>query len=369
MNYCLANKTNSKIKNLSILLYNLSSVHTNSQPIMQKNILPKTPTMNHKQQIIQAIKNLDFDALDVLLDDNRSYMDVTKEFFLSKLKQTFERYDVTEPFENIIEGKCNHCYIGQQGYLFTASHCSPLSLVFEEENDKVINISYCKSLITDDDIDKWTMFFEFYDDEKVSFKPSVQHLINIKNVDIAMAQFNKIAKAGLVPLTELVEWYTDNQNLQENIRSGGFMYPQIEHKYFVEIDNIFDKLESVVKNFNENLYAKETFDNFCQIDIKNERAVVKWLLDVDDCYSCQLQKTKNWKKTGILIFNVNPQVVVDCSGYMYATILQEIFWSNYIRLMVKYAPTKKEIDCIKYDEFILSDLLKMHGKYLDLFEE
>lgn len=40
--------------------------------------------MTEKEQLIQAFKSLDFEALQNLLDDNRSYMDVSKDLFLSR---------------------------------------------------------------------------------------------------------------------------------------------------------------------------------------------------------------------------------------------------------------------------------------------
>ena len=46
--------------------------------------------MTEKQKIVEAFKSLDFDALQNILDDNRSYMDVSKGLFLSTLKEIIQ---------------------------------------------------------------------------------------------------------------------------------------------------------------------------------------------------------------------------------------------------------------------------------------
>jgi hypothetical protein len=49
--------------------------------------------MSEKDQLIRAFKSLDFDALGNLLDDNRSYMKVSKTLFLSRLKEKLDEYE------------------------------------------------------------------------------------------------------------------------------------------------------------------------------------------------------------------------------------------------------------------------------------
>ena len=74
--------------------------------------------MSEKQQIIQAFKSLDFEALHNLLDNKRSYMDVSKDLFLSKLKQKLDEYSDLYLYEKVIEGTCDHCNKGCKAYKF-----------------------------------------------------------------------------------------------------------------------------------------------------------------------------------------------------------------------------------------------------------
>lgn len=48
-----------------------------------------SPMATKKKQIIQAFENMDADMLDVLLNDDQSYMDVSKEMFVAELRKYF----------------------------------------------------------------------------------------------------------------------------------------------------------------------------------------------------------------------------------------------------------------------------------------
>ena len=67
--------------------------------------------MKEKEQLIKAFKDLDFEALQNLLDDNKPYMEVSKVLFLSTLKQNIEEYNDLNSFEKVIEGICDHLHL------------------------------------------------------------------------------------------------------------------------------------------------------------------------------------------------------------------------------------------------------------------
>ena len=61
---------------------------------------------NKKKQIISAFENLNADALDILLDEKRTYQDVPKSIFVNKIREFFlgltEDQFVTCDFKDII---------------------------------------------------------------------------------------------------------------------------------------------------------------------------------------------------------------------------------------------------------------------------
>src|SRR5690606_1326478 len=102
--------------------------------------------MTEKLKLIQAFKSLDFDTLEDLLDDNRSYMDVPKDLFLSTLKQKLEVYSDLKSYEKVVEGICDHCNKGCKAYKFKAENLPSLNLFFEEKDNKVTDIYLCNAL-------------------------------------------------------------------------------------------------------------------------------------------------------------------------------------------------------------------------------
>lgn len=76
--------------------------------------------MSELKLIIEAIKSLDFDKLNILLDDNKSYMGVSKSKFLNALQKEAQHYEGLEKFDSVEIGICNSCNKGCKAYKFKA---------------------------------------------------------------------------------------------------------------------------------------------------------------------------------------------------------------------------------------------------------
>lgn len=118
--------------------------------------------MTEKQKLIEAFKSLDFEALQSLLDDNRSYIDVYKDLFLSTLKQKIDEYEDLKSYENVVVGTCNHCNKGCKAYKFKAENLQSLPLYFEEKDGNVTDIYLCNAFKEDKPVkDDWNIYFSF----------------------------------------------------------------------------------------------------------------------------------------------------------------------------------------------------------------
>ena len=94
-------------------------------------------------------------------------MDVSKDLFLSTLKQKINEYETLKSYERVVEGICNHCNKGCKAYKFKAENLPSLSLYFEEKDGKVIDIYLCNALKEDKpDEHDWDIYFNFYEEEK-----------------------------------------------------------------------------------------------------------------------------------------------------------------------------------------------------------
>jgi hypothetical protein len=326
--------------------------------------------MTHKEQIILAIKNLNFKKLEVLLDDNLSYMDVTKDLFLTTLKKKFASYGIQEPFDEILEGVCNNCNKGCKAYRFLYKKHTSLPLYFEEKEGNVVDIYLCKDLLTGDVSDKNSaeIFIYFYQEEKVNFKPSLEHLINIQRVETATDVFEKMAEKGLVPIEDVVYWYNRCASLASDLKFD-FLFTT-NYKTFVQIEANYNELYFIAQNFQNNHTANSDLMAFTIIDKKNEREIVKWLIKNEFKYTCTFKKTKGWQKTGIIILKTKPELVVDASDYLAPFILKDAYWRLNNRIMKKYKPTNEHYAQNRFGiEYSLKGYLTLHNKYLDLFDD
>ena len=108
-------------------------------------------------------------------------------------------------------------------------------------------------------------------------------------------------------------------------------------------------------------------DIYHKIKTENEKSLVQWLLENENNYFFDLKKTDNWEKTGFLILETNPNLLVDCNGYLDGFFLSEIYHNHLEVIMGKYQPTNEHFEQNGGSvECSLKSYLKLHNKYLDL---
>ncbi len=287
--------------------------------------------MSEKLQLIEAFKSLDFELLEKLLDDNRAYMDVPKALFLSRLKQEIEERGV-KSYEQVINGVCDNCNKGCVAYKFKAENLPSLNLFLEEQDGIVTDIYLCNALKVDNpDKDESEIRFYFYEEEKVDFNPSLEYLMDVQKVDQAIADFNKLAAKGLVTVEELVHWQNKLKPLAEKLYLG-LPFIDAGYKAFVHIDSIYSEVSSLVNNYNKNPRAKEALTELKRIKDNDLKSLFKWLNKYEDDYVYSLKKTDNWEKTGFLILETEPNILVDCSECLDVYL----FESEYEKVDKKY---------------------------------
>src|SRR5690606_33368671 len=100
--------------------------------------------MNKNQLIIKAFQDLDADMLDLLLDDNQPYQEVSKDIFVTEVRKLFSNFREDENLNcdlKKIPGECDGCNKGQKGFAFVnKDNLALMELLFEEEDGKIIDI-------------------------------------------------------------------------------------------------------------------------------------------------------------------------------------------------------------------------------------
>lgn len=324
--------------------------------------------MTEKQKIINAFKDLDFKSLDNLLDDNKSYMDVSKKSFLNALQKEIKQQEGLKAYDIVEEGICNSCNKGCKAYKFKTENRPSLKLFFEENNNNVSDIYLCHDLKVDDsNEDDWDINFKFYEEEKVNFSPSISYSINLQRIEKAIEEFKKLEIIGLVPIQEVVYWFKKMNNLANELGLND-PFTIKRYKEYKTIDSLYSEVSNLVHNYKKNDLAQTVLKKYNEIDNNDEKRIVKWLLENENNYFFSLKKTDKWKKTGILILETEPNLVIDCSDYLESFLYDDIYYSHHNEIMTKYKPTKEHyeqnggsVNCS------LETFLKLHNKYLDLF--
>ena len=297
--------------------------------------------MTEKQKLIEAFKSLDFDALQNLLDDGRSYMDVPKDLFLFTLKQKIDDYEGLKSYQNVVEGTCNSCNKGCIAYKFKAENLPSLTLFFEENDGEVTDIYLCNDFKEDSPDEDDEIYFSFYEEDKVDFEPSLEYLLALQRVEKAVEAFNNLEKTGIVPIEEVILWYNTSMPFERELELSN-PFTGIAYKADQHLGSISGMVSRLIHNFKNNDLAKMALDKYYKMDRKDERSLVEWLIENRENYFFELKKTDNWEKTGFLILETNPNLLVDCNGYLDGFLLDEIYSSHMKEIMEKYQAANKD---------------------------
>lgn len=226
---------------------------------------------NKKQQIITAFENLNADALDILLDEKRTYQDVPKSIFVNKIRELFlgltEDQFVTCDFK-AYPGTCNQCSKGAKGYSFVNSENSCYAhIIFEESEDEFTDIYSCNDFCSSHSDIKETFYgINFDDDQKVGFMLSFDELVEKEFCLRATDEIKLELKEKKVLSVEfMLNWRDkygrnyDNIDIFNNVR---FTFTTEIRGYLGSIRNALDFIELSRKaKFYLDLYQDKVFIN------------------------------------------------------------------------------------------------------------
>ena len=104
--------------------------------------------MTKKEAIIQYFSSMDLGMLELLLDENRTYQDASKEIFLEKVGSAFEEFKSNgDTYLTPAKGKCDSTSCnnnGCSGFAFIGNNSNKsLPLIFEENESDYVDIYFC----------------------------------------------------------------------------------------------------------------------------------------------------------------------------------------------------------------------------------
>ena len=148
--------------------------------------------MNPTASILKYMSEMDIEMLSLILDENKTYQDATKDVFLKKLNGAFETFKNEKDQKlNYYPGVCNsnECNnTGCKGYTFVGDTSgASLDLIFDEKNGEVNDIYYCNSMSSDSPKleEPKTVSLHFWADEQADFVPTPEYLYQVQLSDKA----------------------------------------------------------------------------------------------------------------------------------------------------------------------------------------
>jgi len=225
---------------------------------------------------------MDIDMLELLLDDNKTYQEATKETFLKQLnKDVFEEFKENGDTQlEIHYGTCGNekCNKGCKGVRFvspiTKNHSA---FIFEGDEDEVKDIYYCSNFNCS--YPHYELFYSFPiyigKDQEANFKPSIEHLLKVQQSDRA---YNEIVNEEnkILSKEDCLYW------LEKHIELHKMLPPfYSDYKDFYNFQFLYDSLTELTACFNYEQEVLLALDKFSTIDCCNEEDLLIWLTNFE----------------------------------------------------------------------------------------
>ena len=235
-----------------------------------------------KETIVQAITAMDLVSLELILDENLTYQDATKEIFLNKLKEIFDEVKKSKDTLQSHSGKCgskdcsNH---DKNGMLFCGRNSGKhFNLIIEEDdNENVKDLYYCNVFKCnfEDKVNKKgkPLKILIYEDEKANFNPSSHYnYINATSLKAISDLSNFKDKA--ISKNELLDWLQEYSDFYGSKPIFDFRYKN-EHNFYKIYHRAVD-LKKYLTLDEDCAKAMRLYDTLLE---ENEMNLLKWLAE------------------------------------------------------------------------------------------
>jgi len=105
------------------------------------------------EALIYFFKKMDIEMIDDILDNEITYQDFRKPFFISKLQIAFETFKKNGDTELISKpGRCNNCNVCDSGFSFIGNNTGDfIDLIIKTENGKILDLFECVEFLNQDE--------------------------------------------------------------------------------------------------------------------------------------------------------------------------------------------------------------------------
>lgn len=305
-----------------------------------------------KETIVKAITEMNLESLNLILDENLTYQDASKEMFLSKLEEIFYEFKKNNDTLQLYSGRCGSkdcSNFDKNGMLFCGRNSgNHFNLIIEEdENENVKDLYYCNVFKCnfEDRVNKNGQSLELfiYEDEKVKFRPSSHYeYLNRKSIE-AISELS-IFKNKTISKTELLNWYEKYSDFYASKPLFDFRFKN-EHRFY-QVYRKVDEIKKYLELEHECAKAMQLYNTLIK-DI--EMNLLKWLAEHENLKDELIlfypeyadEKSGELKK---LVFNDELNISIDLIYLKNCIHFQNIIDTHYYIMFDKYKVEIEEKD-------------------------
>lgn len=332
---------------------------------------------NKKDFIISAFQRMDLSMLEVLLDDNKTYQNTTKEVFIGKIEEVFLEFQANDDTHLLsYKGFCNSDKCsnkGCSGYSFIGNTSKKkISLIFGETEDDFNDIYDCLNFKTvDETSSEGSLSIIIYEDEKVDFYPSFDFLIESEKCKLAYEELIQY-KNKVIDKEVYLVWLEKHYSLYKS-----FFLPPLIYSDLYKFYKLYYKINELNIFLQSSDSAKEAIKEFQTIDKNNEIQLLKWLV--------KYEKTGNNNLTLFLYEDIDfeypekseyfevADLKINTSDFKYIAKFKFLFDEYYWNMLDKYTTFKKGYVYNFEQEFIQfvkeKHILDSEQKYQNYLQE
>jgi len=330
----------------------------------------KNQMSNKKETIITAIKIMNINLLDVLLDDKKPYMDVSKSLFLEKLNLEFSNLKEKgiNKFVKVSKGTCADCFNGCGGFTFLTKNNDFLDLLFIEKNNEIQDLFLCSTFNNEEQLEKKNnIYFSFKEDEKVTFNPSPELIIRKQRVERALIELEKHQNT-ITDLDEFVIWSDRAKELFNSIGLTEIW----DYSFFDLFNSIYINVKYINNLKSNHFIAIKALEVFENIEKNNETEIIDWLIKYEEnelFYSFGYTKIENWKQNNLIKFDELENIVIDATKYRKSIEFSDVLEKTYNEYCAKYKPTNEIYEEYGGLEYKLSVYLSVRDLYPNILSK
>lgn len=238
---------------------------------------------SEKINIVRSIEQMDAELFEMLLNVDKTYQYVSKSVFVKKFDTVFkELVDEGDTVLNSYPGMCKSETCNNKfcsGFRFVGNVSKKyFELIFIEKRKEVDDIFHCSSLELDNGEENTgeRIDIEFPTEEQEYFLLNTDFQDKKKVYIVAMSELSQYRDIEM-PFEVLESWVRRYSGFYDSLSNVSILL-----NTFDNFKSIFIRFKFLVDIFSRNIEAKLAYERYLLLDLDNEKAILRWLVDHEE---------------------------------------------------------------------------------------